>query len=132
MSDDTARIKWHPVDEAAAKALTAITNSPGVIYPIGTNSLPQQLHALPGVCSYYASAFTTGQPLPQGLTVGGEMLVARLAGSLTKNDQFVFGTSSNGQVCFAGPFKGYGHHVSSGQQVAVSSMFNQTPFSTKP
>jgi hypothetical protein len=131
MSDDRARIKWHPLDENAARALTAITNSPGVVYPIGTNALPQPLQGMPGVCSYYASGYATGQVLPQGLTLGGEMLVARTDGVLTKNDQFVFATSSNGGVCFAGPFKGYGHHVSSGQQVDVSSMFNQTPFSSK-
>jgi len=131
MTNDTSRIKWHAVDVAAAQALTSITSSPGVIYPIGTNALPLQLQAMPGIASYYASAYTTGQPLPIGVTVGGEMLAVRTGVAITKNDQFVFGTSSNGQVCFAGPFQGYGHHLRSGQSVPVHSLFNQTPFSTK-
>jgi hypothetical protein len=69
---------------------------------------------------------------PRGMVAGGEMLVARSSDAITKNDQFVFGTSSNGQIYFAGPFKGFGHHVGSGQHVEVSSMFNNTPFSAKP
>jgi hypothetical protein len=127
----TRNPKWHPVDQAAASALTMATNSPGLVYPVGTNGLPQQLQAMPGVCSYFVSGYTTGLPLPSGITVGGEMLVARADGALTKNYQFAFGTSSNGQVCYCGPFKGHGHHVSSGQAMPVNSMFNQTPFSTK-
>jgi hypothetical protein len=87
---------------------------------------------MPGIASYYASANTTGQPLLNGVTVGGEMLAVRTGEAITKNYQFVFGTSSNGQVCFAGPFKGNDHHLRSGQSVPVQSLFNQTPFSTKP
>jgi hypothetical protein len=103
-----------------------------MVYPMGSNQLPHQLHRIPGVSSYYVSGYTTGVPLPQGITVGGEMLVARSDQNLTKNYQFVFGTSSNGQVCYAGPFKNFpGHHVSSGQSVVVSSLFGNTPFSTK-
>jgi len=52
------------------------------------------------------------------------LVVARSDGALTKNYQFVFATSSEGQAYFAGPFKGFGHHVSSGQQVAVESLFS--------
>jgi hypothetical protein len=125
-------MKWHTIDPRAAEALTSATNSPGLVFPMGTNQLPQQLQRIPGVSSYYVSGYTTGVPQPQSVTVGGEMLVARSDQSLTKNYQFVFGTSSNGQVCYAGPFKDFaGHHVSSGQSVVVSSLFGNTPFSTK-
>ncbi len=132
MADDIARLKWHSVGEAAASALTSLTNSPGVIYPVGSNALPPQLQNMPGVSSYYVSAFANPQPLSNGLTVGGEMLVARSTPDLTKNYLFAFATGSGGNVYYAGPFKGQGHHVSSGQVFAVNSMFNQTPFSTKP
>jgi hypothetical protein len=124
-------LKWHNIDPVAAHALTCATNSPGLVFPMGTNQLPQQLHQMPGVTSYYVSGYTSGVPLPQGVTVGGEMVVARFDNGLTKNYQFVFGTSSNGQVCYAGPFKGFGHHVSSGQSVAVNSLFGNTPFSNQ-
>jgi hypothetical protein len=131
MADDIARINWHPIDEPAAQKITALTNSPGIVYGLNTNELPLQLQQLPNVCSYFVSAYLNAIPAPRGMQVGGEMLVARNDGALTKNDQFVFGTSSNGQVHFAGPFKGFGHHVNSGQSVEVTSMFNNTPFSPK-
>jgi len=86
---------------------------------------------MPGVSSYYVTAYSSGQTLPQGLTVGGELLIARAEGVLMKNYQFAFAVSSNGGVYFTGPFKGFGRHVWSGQAVSVASLFNQTPFSTK-
>jgi hypothetical protein len=131
MVDRAKPLKWHTVDSAAAHVLTTVTNSPGAVYPMTTMELPERLQGMPGVSSYYVSGYTSGQCLPQGFTVGGELVVARADGALTKNYQFVFAMSSEGQVYFAGPFKGFGHHVSSGQQVSVDSLFNQTPFSTK-
>jgi len=59
------------------------------------------------------------------------MVVARSDAGLTKNYNYVFATSSNGAVMFNGPYTGFGHHVSSGQSVAINSLFGQTPF-TKP
>lgn len=130
MVDRAKPLKWHTVESTAAHVLTTLTNSPGVVYPMGTSELPARLQGMPGVSSYYVSGYTSGHPLPEGFTVGGELVVARADGALTKNYQFVFAISSE-QVYFAGPFKGFGHHVSSGQQVSVESLFNQTPFSTK-
>lgn len=131
MVDRAKRLKWHTVNSDAAHILTTVTNSPGVVYPMVTNDLPQRLQGMPGVSSYYVSGYTSGQStLPQGFT-GGELVIARADGALTKNYQFVFAVSSEGQVYFTGPFKGFGHHVSSGQQVSVESLFNQTPFSMK-
>ena len=122
-------LKWHMVDSAAAQVITTLTNSPGVVYPMTMNELPKRLQGMSGVSSYYVTGYTSGQPLPNGFTVAGESLVARSDRGLTKNYQFVFATSSEGQVYMAGPCKGFGHHVSSGQNVAVDSLFNQTPFS---
>jgi hypothetical protein len=129
MADSMKPIKWHLVGEAAARALTTVTNSPGVVYPIGTNALPEQLKSISGVSSYYVSGYVSPQVLLQGLTIGGEMLVARTDGATTKNYNFLFATSSNGNVCFAGPFKGFGHHVTEGLSITVNSLFGNTPFS---
>ena len=129
MSDSSKPIKWHTMTEAAARALTTATNSPGVVYPMGTTALPEQMKLMPGVVSYYVSGYVTPQGLAQGLTVGGEMLVARTESATTKNYNYVFATSSDGNVYFAGPFKGFGHHVTSGQSIAVNSLFGNTPFS---
>lgn len=130
MSDHPTSLKWHPVDSAAALVLTTVTNSPGVVYPLATADLPEPLQRMAGVSSYYVTAYSLGQPLPQGRTVAGELLVARADGVLMKH-QFAFAASSNGAVYFTGSFKGFGHHVGSGQAVSVASLFNQTPFSTK-
>jgi hypothetical protein len=132
MTDDLNRLNWHPIEEPAAEQLIAQTNSPGLVYGFRTSDLPAQLQKLPNPCSYYISGYMNTVPGPRGISVGGEILVARTDGDLTKNYQYVFGTSSGGQVVFAGPFKDFeGHHVRSGQQFAVSSMFNHTPFSPK-
>lgn len=122
-------MKLHTIDEAAARTLTTATNSPGLIFPVVTNALPDQLKQMSGVASYYISGYVNPQVLQNGLTVGGEMLVARVDGPTTKNYNFVFATNSDGTVQFAGPFKGFGHHVNSGQSIPVNSLFGNTPFS---
>jgi hypothetical protein len=122
---------WHPVDEAAARELTTLTNSPGVVYPLGTTALPQSLQRMKNVSSYYISGYVSPQVAPGGMTVAGELLVARADGSITKNYNYLVATNSAGEVFFAGPYKGYGHHVNSGQAIQVNSLFGQTPFGTK-
>jgi len=129
MSDLLGPIKWYVMDEAAARALTTVTSSPGVVYPFGTTALPERLKAISGVASYYVSGYVSTQALAQGITVGGEMLVARVESGTIKNYNFVFATSSNGLAFYAGPFKGFGHHVIEGQSIPVKSLFGNTPFS---
>ena len=131
MTDAPKPLKWHTIDEAAAKALTTATNSPSLVFGMSTNQMPQQLQQIHGVASYYVSGYVTPQVLSNGLSVGGEMLVARTDGATTKNYNFVFATNSGSNVQFAGPFTGFGHHVTSGQSVEVSSLFGNTPFSNK-
>jgi hypothetical protein len=122
-------IKWHTVNEAAGRALTTITNSPGIVYPLATMEFPDKLKPISGVASYYVTGYASPQTLKDGLTVGGELLIARVESGTTKNYQFIFATSSEGTVYFAGPYKGFGHHVASGQSIAVNSLFGNTPFS---
>jgi hypothetical protein len=132
MSYDIARFKWHQVNSAAAHALTCITSSPGVVYPIASTNLPDQLKQMAGVGSYYATAYTTGMPMPGGFTAGGELLVARTDGYTTKNYQYIFGTGSNGNVYYCGEFKNFpGHHVTSGQAVPLEQLFGNTPIGGK-
>jgi hypothetical protein len=126
--NDITKLRWSTVDPVAANHLTLATNSHGVIYPIASTALPQQLQKMVGVSSYYVSGYLTPQTISSGLTIGGEMVVARSDGALTKNYNYVFASSIDGTVCFAGPFKGFGHHVSSGQSVEVNSLFGQHPF----
>jgi hypothetical protein len=122
---------WHPVDEVGARELTTLTNSPGVVYPFGTTALPQSLQRMKDVSSSYISGYISPQVAPGGMTVSGEMLVARSDGFTTKNYNYLVATNSAGSVFFTGPYKGYGHHVTSGQDIQVNSLFGQTPYDTK-
>jgi len=128
MSNPSRPLKWHTIKDAeAAQAVTACTNSPGVIYPMSTLVLPAQLQKMTGVCSYFVSGFVSPTTMTNGLTVGGELLVARVHGQTTKNYNFLVASCSNGSVHFAGPFQGYGHHVTAGQSITLNSLFGNSP-----
>jgi hypothetical protein len=129
MAEKQSPTKWHAVDSTAAHALTTVTTSPGVVWLLTAGDLPEPLQRMPGVSSYYVTAYSSSPTLPEGLTVVAEAVVARADGDLTKNYQYAFVVASGGQVYFTGPFKGFGHHVWSGRSVSVNSLFNQTPFS---
>jgi hypothetical protein len=118
---------WTPVNSQAAQYMTTLTNSPGIVYGFGTNALPAGLQQMAGVASYYLSGYLNPQVVPHGFTAVGEALVARTDGALTKNYNYLLGVNSAGVLHLAGPYKGYGHHVSSGQSFPVNSLFNQTP-----
>ena len=121
--------KWTPIDKSAVEKLTEATSAPGVVYPIATSALPQPLQAMPGAVSYFISGYTTGVPIAPGLTAGGEMVVVRTDAGVAKAYQFVLATSSNGQVCFNGPYKNFpGHHFAPGASVTVASLFGHGPF----
>lgn len=122
---------WHPVGEAAVRELTTLTNSPGLVYSLNTSALPPSLQRMNGVSSYYISGYLSPQTAPGGMTVNGELLVARSDGFITKNYNYLVATNSAGEVFFTGPYKGYGHHVASGQAIQVNSLFGQTPYGTK-
>ncbi|MDX1250928.1 MAG: hypothetical protein IDH49_01475 [Gammaproteobacteria bacterium] len=128
MKNQSDEFKWHKVDAAAAKTLTTLTNSAGMVYPISNTLLPEQIKKMTGVSSYYATGYTDAQVNPSVGLVAGELVVARSDGNLTKNYNYVFGVSSVGNVYFSGPYKGFCHHVISGQSVEVNSLFGQTPY----
>ena len=123
-------VKWTFVDEDKAEALLTETSTPGVVYGLDPELLPDNFKDMPGVSSYYASDFITPQSSEDGFTVHGEMLVARADDDLMKNYLYVFAHNSEGAVFFTGPYKNFaGHHVDSGQSFPVGSMFGNTPFS---
>lgn len=122
------RSKWHDVDEDAAKKLISATNSPGVIFPISNTLLPEQLKKMTGVSSYFVSGHTSPIDASPGCNITGEMVVARTDNDLTKNYCYAFRVSLDGSVHFSGPHKGYGHHITSGHGVEISSLFGQIPY----
>ena len=87
------------------------------------------LRRIPGVASYHVMGCSSLQMLDDGRTVSGKLLVTRVDREITKNYLYPLATSSGGTVCFTGPYKGFdGHHVKSGQNVPVNSLFGHTPF----
>ena len=123
----SSRANRHKVDPKAAENLTSLTNSSGIVYPISNSLLPDQIRKMTGVSSYYATGYNNPGENYVGFAAG-EMVVARSDGSLTKNYNYVFGVSSDGSVYFSGPYKGFGHHVTSGETEEVNSLFGQTPY----
>ena len=132
MAGGPSSMQWHAMNEEAARAITTATNTPGVVYPMAAAELPEKLKPMTSVASYYVTGYATPAALSNGLTVSGEMLVARVESGTTKNYQFVFAVASDGNAYFAGPYKQFDyHHVGSGQNVAVNSLFGHTPFSNR-
>ena len=125
----TRRTKWHMVNGDAARPLMTITNSPGVAYGMATTELPDQLKPT-DAASYYKFGHGSLQALEDGHTVCGELLLTRVEREITKNYQYAVATSRGGNIYFTGPYKGFReHHVVSGQNIPVNSLFGHTPFS---
>jgi hypothetical protein len=116
--------KWTPIDQTAVEQLSRATTSPGVVYSLGTQQLPQNLQAMPSAVSYFVSGYTSLQSAVGGVIPGGEMAVVRTDGELSKAYQYVFGTSSDGRVCFTGPFTNFSaHHFSSDSAINITALF---------
>jgi hypothetical protein len=121
---DSKPPKWTPIDQTAVDQLSRATTSPGTVYSLGTNQLPQNLQAMPNAVSYFVSGYTSLESTIGGVIPGGEMAVVRTDGELSKAYQFVFGTSTDGRVCFTGPFTNFpAHHFSSDSAVSVTALF---------
>ena len=89
-----------------------------------TTDAPASLQKLPGAVSCFVSSYIN-QVTSTGLTIGGEMVSRWGTDQATaKAYNFAFGTSSDGQVCFTGPFKNFpAHHSPSLEPAPVASMF---------
>ena len=74
------------------------------------------------------SSYAAPVPLTPGLSAGGEIALVRHDGDMAKAYNYVFATSSNGQVCFSGPHKDFpAHHFATSTSVPVESLFGH-PF----
>ena len=124
MSDDPSKVKWNPVNSTTAKHLTDLTTTPGLVYPVASNAIPNQLKGIPGVVDYYVSSYARPVTLNQGVAAGGEIAVVRHDGDTAKAYNYLFATSSNGQVCYTGPHKDFtSHHFATSTAVPVESLF---------
>ena len=110
MSNPNKPVKWHQMDEAAARALTEATEDPCGVFPMPPSSVPESLQKIDGIGSYFASGYVTPQIMHQGLSLDGEIVIARTEGATAKAYNFVFAKSSDGNVFFAGPYKDFPQH----------------------
>jgi hypothetical protein len=126
----TKPLKWHRMDELAARELANATQSPNVFYPVQLplSAAPTNFQAMPGAVSYFASNFLSAVASSQGVTIGGEIVLARTDADLVKAYNFMVATSSDGNVYFSGPYKDFpAHHIQSSSPVIVSSLFGHSP-----
>jgi hypothetical protein len=124
MADDTKITKWHSMDEAAAKALTADTQAPHLLFPVPLSDLPSGIQKMRGLASAYVSHYVTTQPASGGVSAIGELGVFRTDSLSTSSYNFVFGVSSDGKVHFTGPRKDIpARYLRSSQAVPVASLF---------
>jgi hypothetical protein len=124
MSHDFSKVKWHPVNSSIAQRLTELTATPGLVYPVASNTIPEQLKSIKDVVHYYVSSYAKSVPLNSGIAAGGEIAVVRHDGDTAKAYNFLFATSSNGQVCYTGPHKDFtSHHFAVSTAVSIDSLF---------
>jgi len=124
MSDSSSKVKWNPVTSTTAKHLTDLTATPGLVYPVASNAIPDQLKGIPGVVDFYVSSYAQPIPLNQGVAAGGEIALVRHDGETAKAYNYLFATSSNGLVCYTGPHKEFAsHHFATSTAVPIESLF---------
>jgi len=132
MNVDHPRAKWHRIDEAATKALCEVSRTPGVVFPVGTNQMPLQFEPMANAKSYFISSYTNAVPLANNMTAGGEFVIVRADSISASAYNFVFATSSDGNVYYNGPHKNFDlHHFPASSAVPVASLFSHVSFSNK-
>jgi len=128
MTDDPSNVKWHVINSTTAKHLTDQTATPGLVYPVASYAIPYQLKNIPGIVDFYVSSYAMPIPLTPGIAADGEIAVVRHDGDTAKAYNYIFATSSNGQVYFSGPHKDFpSHHFATSTSVPIESLFGH-PF----
>lgn len=74
------------------------------------------------------SSYAMPISLTPGIAAGGEIALVRHDGNTAKAYNYIFATSSNGQVYFSGPHKDFpSHHFVTSTSVPVENLFGH-PF----
>ena len=111
-----------------AKNLVDQSSSPGVVFPVGSNAVPQQLRNIPGAVSFFVSSYVAPVPVTPSVTAGGEFALVRHDGDTAKAYNYIFATSSDGNVYFCGPHKDFpSHHFATSTSVPIEQLFGH-PF----
>ena len=127
MKNDEIFRKWHPIDQSALLELSKYTTSPG-IHQLGTTALPSQIQRMPGVASYFVSAYSSPINIGNNTIAGGELVVVRNDLGLWKAYNFVVASSEDGCLHFNGPHKNFPeHHFLSTSAVPLENLFGHIP-----
>jgi hypothetical protein len=119
-----SQVKWNAITSTTAKHLTDLTATPGLIYPVASNAIPDQLKGISGVVAYFVSSYAQPILLKQNVAAGGEIAVVRHDGEIAKAYNYLFATFSNGLVCYTGPHKDFAsHHFATSAPVPIESLF---------
>ena len=125
---DLSKAKWHEISSTTAKNLTDQTATPGLVYPVASNAIPDQLKSIKGIKDFYVSSYAAPIPITPGISAGGEIAAVRHDGEIAKAYNFIFATSSNALVYYSGPHKDFAsHHFATSTAVPVESLFGH-PF----
>ncbi len=132
MEDKNNPIKWHTMDEAAAKTITDITKIPGKVFEMPISQAPINLQNMPGAVSLYASGDVNPQILQEGLTIGTEFIIIRTEGEIAKAYNFVMAKSSDDKIYFSGPYKKFpDHYFDPKSQIEIEKLFGHTPLAKR-
>ena len=120
---NTWNSKWCKIVNQEAHQITGSFNN---VCPYPINKLPSQLQNMCGISEAYISGSFSGSETPEGITIGGELLVTRIDNGLGKGYVYFFGISGS-NVYFSGPYKPYdGHYFNTGSSVPVNKLFGKT------
>lgn len=123
------RPRWTPIDKTAVEKITAASTTPGLVLPLPVADLPESIQPMPGIVSYCVSSYAAPISIGSALTAGGELAVVRTDGDLNKAYNYIFASSSNGEVYFNGPYKDFAqHHSPKRKPVIYFTIFGNTPF----
>jgi|SRR2546426_1201719 len=98
---DLSKAKWHEISSTTAKNLTDQTATPGLVYPVASNAIPDQLKSIKGIKDFYVSSYAAPIPITPGISAGGEIAAVRHDGEIAKAYNFIFATSSNALVYYS-------------------------------
>ena len=121
-------VKWTEIDQAKAEALLTDTRTPGIVYGLDPELIPETFQeSMTGVSSFYVSEAVVPQTLSDGNVVKGEFMLAREEASKMKHYRYMFSQQGE-KVIFTQLPHGFGHHWEIGNPVEINSLFHHGPY----
>lgn len=121
--------KWTQGDGNSVAQLTAITGSPGNLWPYPVTALPAGIaNHMPEIRDCFISGYLNPETVAGGVKAIGELLVTRAHEVPESGKAYVYlvAVDYNAQPHFLGPFKPYdGHYYREDAGVPVEKLFGK-------